>query len=246
VKGISTAMVLACTAASFANASTVDQQYVPSTPNSSFIVGGVDDAQTFTVGTTGQMTGIALDISRTGSANSALNVYVVQVQNGVPVETLSGASVLAYGAIFSTQVSASPSFVQAAFNPFNVTAGEQLAIVATERTDYAAFAWSGNFGDPAFFNAGTGTYAGGRMFIRNGSASGNSFGNAAMGMNWGDYPGHSLANGDFGFQTFVTAAAPVPLPASAWLLLSSLGGFVGMVRKRRAAPIALPSLSLVH
>ncbi|WP_299477860.1 VPLPA-CTERM sorting domain-containing protein [uncultured Roseibium sp.] len=48
------------------------------------------------------------------------------------------------------------------------------------------------------------------------------------------FGGNDYALDDISFTTDMSAATPVPLPASAWLLITGLAGVFGLSRKRRA------------
>ena len=140
----------------------IDQQYVPATTNSIANVGasgGVDHAQTFTVGLTGLFTGFDIWATRDEATTLPLLFDIRRTASGVPTEPDSGSDILAAGSIDATQFSITdvnpgspPSIlphVELNEQSFSVVGGEVLAIAlrsnAPSPSQFTfAYSWHGN------------------------------------------------------------------------------------------------------
>jgi hypothetical protein len=122
----------------------VDQQYT-ATQNSLAITAGNGIGQTFTVGVTGQLIGMDLELGRQAAVTQPLEVELRTMTGSLP-------DVSAQGLLYSTSVSASTVPVQDYPTTFtlsldlssaalHVTPGEQLALLLTT-TDNAWYNWA--------------------------------------------------------------------------------------------------------
>jgi hypothetical protein len=228
--GFAPALVAACAllaaGAGVANASPMlDQFMVPNPVTSNAEFGSVNfnqqRAQTFTVGLTGLLTEVQVDVERFGSStagNLVMEIRDTNPSNGFPVT--NG---------FRLQTSVAANVVPPAPNPdgiftafdvssfgVNVNAGDHLAIVlyAQGGSGYT-FGWLGAINDP---------YPPGSAFER---VIGNHdwFNESTIGQNY-----------DNGFKTFVD---PSPAPEPSTLVLAGVGALgllgYGWRRRRRAA-----------
>lgn len=166
-------------------------------------------AQGFTVGLDGLLTGVEVLISRfnTNSVASELTVNIVEVGNSgelLPdeVRATTTATPTVPGSGFDVE------FVAFTFDtPLAVTIGEMLAIqLVSDAPRGNGYRWASASQD--------GGYDGGVAYI-NGSTN---------------------PTQDFGFRTFVAAdqVQPIPLPAAGWMLLAGVGGLIAAGTRRNA------------
>ena len=197
-------MLLLSAVGSAARASVViDQSYeTPGISGNTIVAARFESAQTFTVGLTGRLTGVDVNIGRRLGTDDPVTITldVRRTVGGVPVEANAGPDVLTSLTLPASAVPVSngvdTKFVNFDVPDAAVTRGEVLAIVL--RTPAGAvfgapndtpFVWAAD--DP-------GGYASGRAFAR---------GTSAAGETWGNGGGFSLANTDHEFRTLA-----IPLP----------------------------------
>ena len=164
-----------------------------------------DKAQTFTVGLTGQLTGVDVFIFRQSIATEDLIVDVRATAGGVPIE--NNAAALATVVIPRLSVPTTVGFLHVDLTPFalGVTAGDVLAIVLrTASHGGPEYGWDGQTTDP---------YPAGGHYFRNPSAG---------------VPTWTLTDPSFdvGFRTFVSIAA-VPAVSEWGLAIMALVLLVG-------------------
>lgn len=211
-RNIAIGMLFALIPAAANAAPVIDQQNT--VPLGSFAA-GEEQAQTFTVGLTGQLTSIDIflrgEIIAPGPVFSGdpLTVRLLPTVGGAPDNDVSNAlgTVVVAGSSLPT-VHAFHNIDFSSFN-INVTAGDELA-------------WQiiGNYSAPI---ATGDTYTGGSRYCR-----GTEF--ACTTPNW-----LQLSGQDFGFRTYVdTGATAVPAPGAVAILGLALAG-VGLARRRHAA-----------
>jgi hypothetical protein len=159
--------------------------------------GGIDIAQTFTVGITGILGRVEVAVTRLATTTGPLSVEIRPVIGGFPNPL--NAPILADGLVFPADVPNGPTFgfvgVDLLSDNLVVTPGDVLAIVLRSDTAAGGYAWGYTAGDP---------YAGGHAFFRAHNPGTDPF-----------LPG----GGDQFFRTFV---APVTEPGSLALLALSL------------------------
>lgn len=170
-------------------------------------------AQTFTVGLTGLLTSVDVQIRNFG-ASLPLLLDIRSTSGGAPVEP--NAPVLASASLPPASIPGTVGFVSFGFTPFAVTAGDVLAIALRASPGQGGFAY-GWQGDAA------GGYGPGQRYLRTPGT-----------VTW--FGGGSLSDQDFGFKTFVdTAAVAVPEPTSLALFATGLLALALMLRRRRKA-----------
>lgn len=162
-------------------------------------------AQTFTVGVSGELTGVDLQLGRIFASPGVFTVSIESVANGLP----SGTS-LAQTVGYASSLTAWDSSVVSPFTSFDFTsanlsvyAGEVLAIVLTAVDAGVGVGWD------TYFQGG---YAAGAFYS---SDSGGPFKQYPMvGIN------NASLTADAGFRTFVDSdpTQPVPEPGSALML----------------------------
>lgn len=170
----------------------------------------IDRGQTFTVGQTGQLTGIEVDIFKTGFPVQPLTLDVRPLDGSAP--ELTSTNSLGSISLLPNEVSTGWVMFDLTAANINVTAGQQLAFVLESAQDFDAnanqysFSFSGDGNDQDF-------YLGGSLWEQdNGGPWAHTFDNDSY---------------DMRFHTFVT-----PEPATLTLLI--LGGFA-MIRRRRCS-----------
>jgi hypothetical protein len=223
LKRILVAAVLA-TASFIGNAAPVlDQSYDPFAAPTG-VLGGFNLyssqalSQTFTVGTSGQLTSVDVMIRRAlavGSTTLFLDVRNTTV-GGLPVSNDSGSGVLASVSFPSDSLSFNYAFFSVDLSSFNldVTAGDLLAIALRTPDQTAIVQWAGEL-NPSF-------YVGGSAYFRSSPV-------------WQEFSFQA----DLGFRTFVDAAS-VPEPSALFLLPVAM---VGAVIRRRKARSDLAAVS---
>jgi hypothetical protein len=208
----------------------IDQGYRPSTTGHNTIVAArYETAQTFTVGLSGTMTSVDVQVARFGFSPSdvpddtPLTLDIRRTVNGIPVESNSGPEILASVRVLAASLPISDGFGAPFVNfdlpDFLVAVGDTLAIVMQTPAgpvlggpDDTPFIWT--MDDP-------GAYSRGRIFVR---------GISAHSLTWNDT---SLAGADHSFRTFVDSVSPpIPEPAPFALLVSGLA-LIGAIQKRR-------------
>jgi hypothetical protein len=141
------------------------------------------DAQTFTVGTSGQLSQIKLPLVNTSSATIGVTVQIVAVLDGTPDESHSLGEVTIPASAISTDLGSRSNPAEwATFDltslGINVVRGQELAFIVRSLN-------AGPYLYNPEFSSG---YVGGTGYRRN----------RALAAAW------SGSDGDFGFQTFVT------------------------------------------
>ena len=194
----------------------LDQEFAPTLPNSAGVFsdanspfpGSLDRSQVFTVGVTGLLTSIEVQIYR--QDNTVLDPVLFDVRtttSGVPTTSNTGSNVLASGSLAASLVpianfSTPPDFtiITLGGGGISVTAGDQLAIaLRSETPNSMPYLW---FGEP------TDDYSGGAAYRR------------SDGPFW-----FQDFIADHTFRTFVDAGDPGPgtLPEPATIALLGLG-----------------------
>lgn len=206
----------------------IDQQYVPPTSNvwgNVGSAGGVDQAQTFTVGTTGFLTGFDIWATRDQATTLPLLFDIRRTTGGTPTEPDSGLDILATGSLAAAQFGLTdlndPStpavltHVDLNAQSFSVVAGEVLAIVL--RSDapspgpmLSAYSWRG---------LAEGQYGGGAAYGRT---------TGVWSLSQIPVPTRFV---DRVFRTYVDA---VPEPSSSCLLATAAASLSYMLRMRRS------------
>jgi len=200
-------------------ASILDQSFVPS-PAADLYRGNIisrpfasfyaDQAQTFTVGITGQLTNIEVLIEGLNQA-ADLFVDIRPTINGIPISDDS--SILGEVAIPASEISGFPyTFINVDYSSQDilVTSGTELAIVLkidrlSQGGDYS---WRGETGD---------LYTSGVAYTRTNTTD------------WFAPISGSLTV-DYGFKTFVN---PIPIPPAIYLFVTGLLGLIGVSRKKK-------------
>ncbi len=203
----------------------LDQFFVADVAGDNTIIAArFNAAQTFTVGITGVLTSVEVNIAQFELTSAPLVLDIRTTTDGVPTEPDSGSNVLATLTLPAASIPSIPEFVTFDVPDLSVTAGEVLAITMSTTAgavlgapDDAPFIWLDGSG-----------YSGGRAFAR---------GVDAAGLTWGDGATFSLAGTDYAFRTFVDPASPVPEP-STLLLLCVLAVSVGTLRNRANPTLA--------
>ena len=211
--------VLLLVVAPGAQAGTLDVEILQNGSQSTAFGAGLDIAQTFTVGLSGDLDEFALKLGRYSYLVGDLLIDLRTTSSGVPTMPDSGANILTSLTLAHSDIPVnSQAWVTWVLSsPFSVTAGDVLAAVVRP-SPAAAFGnsptWAGDLST-------TDTYLGGGRFIR-GSASGWSLGGQGV---------------DLTLRTYVNQGSTVPLPSAAWAGLGLLGllGAVRRYRKRKTA-----------
>lgn len=191
----------------------VDQQHLDGDTFTLLGLSRSSIGQTFTVGQTGILTGIDIYVRNTGGFLGGLTVDIRDATGGV-VEPLAanalGSVAVANGAISTTLGSFTPLFVDFSSAGISVTAGDELAFLATPAVSGDRFSLEQDL---------AGGYLGGEavgQFAADGDGS----------------PFSPVAASDLTFTTYVDPEiAPVPLPAGGALLLLGLAGLVAARRR---------------
>jgi hypothetical protein len=192
----------------------LDANYTPTTTAGG--MSGYDYAQTFTVVNSGVLTSVEMRMHKLYSWSGFPTTISVDIRtlaaDGRPTEANTGANVLSSMTVTEDAFGLTADWVRFDLPDVPVTAGQQLAIVF-RNISTPDIVWNGDVDWPSFGYA-TGTYAGGRAFIR-----GTSHGNATPATEFGDiwlYNSPTAPVGgavpDFAFRTYVEAAAPPSPP----------------------------------
>lgn len=233
-------LALACTTSTFADVAQLDQSHevLPTDSNGTNIVsygfGPTNDhAQTFTVGTSGQLSAVEISVLRGTSIITTPVRFDIRTVNldGTPTTSDSGSNILASMSIDATEFADSNplstfpvsfdipyTHIDVSAFDIDVTVGDSFAIVV--QSDYQplgidpreSYQWIGSRSGGAATIAPD-PYLGGAAY----SGTSDSFWALAI----------TGPAGDFGFRTFVT----VPEPSS--LAVLAIGGFGVLVRRRR-------------
>lgn len=188
-------------------ATPIQDQFFDPGPSPSLATGRLDKAQTFTVGITGTLTRVDVDISRGSTADLLFDIRPTVA--GVPVE--SDGITLAAVTVPASNIPTTRGFFSVDINSFgvSVTAGEILAIVLRSDLDQVLdYTWYGHTIDG---------YALGHHFFRHPPGW-------PRPTWWSD-----VAGSDLGFKTFVE---PVPVPSTLLLLGSGMIGVIGLMKKK--------------
>ncbi len=140
----------------------VDQEFDPTNTNSMSFIGGADNAQVFTVGITGQLTGVDLWINKSSRGDQIdLIVDIRTTTRGIPIE--DDFNTLAHVEIMYSDIPIPifNDFYHVDLSDFNIQVleGESLAIVlrTSQITNQAIYSWEGSYNN---------LYLGGRLYFR--------------------------------------------------------------------------------
>ncbi|MHC4848782.1 MAG: PEP-CTERM sorting domain-containing protein [Planctomycetota bacterium] len=205
-------VVLALSAQEVCADSILDQQYDPSSTNTTAWIGGgtsgnlVDWAQTFKVGETGMLTDVAIKVLRKNSSvTQALLLDIRTTSSGAPSESDSASNILFSTSIAASDIGTSFSFlaIDLDIGSFSVSDGDILAIVLrSDDTNSGAYQWAGS---------STSGYADGAAYWR--------------------MSGSFSASGSIADHAFKTSVQTTPEPST--LVLIGLGIAAAAVRSRR-------------
>ena len=161
-----------------------------------------DRANTFTVGISGLLTQVDLEIQRNAAATDDLLVEIRATTAGAPVD--DSGSILSSATVPFASIPTTAGFFSVDIPDVAVSVGQVLAIVVQSNTGIAA---------PYVLGTNSGQYPGGAVYLRN-----------------GDSPGAWSAGTtdvDFMFRTYVEAnntGSTIPEPATAMLALLAMMG----------------------
>lgn len=198
-------------------AATVDQNFVTTdNPNNNSGVGLAWDglAQSFTVGLSGVLDSVSLNVLKLAGTTGDLTVEIRSVTGGTP-DPFSG-SALASATISNGDIDV---FGAQPYAFSNIHVDFSSANIAVTSGDILAFALLSPFGEG--FGVQTdylGAYAGGNRFSQIGD-----------GTAWFN----NTPNADLTFSTYVDVS-PVPVPAAVWLFGTALLGLIGISKRRSA------------
>lgn len=215
--GLAAALLTAALTAPASAATIVDQStLLPSNGGSSGGAGAgyagsrndllIQLLQTFTVGLDGTFAGVEVQLAAASvrGPNFDLIVEIVTLDATLQPETVLGSDRTTPADVTATSAGRS-QLVSFDIGGFEVSAGDMLGLLL--RPDGGS---RGSYVSPFWVAGVTPNYADGALLS---SINGGAF---------------SSSSDDIGFRTLVTT--PVPLPASAWLLLAGLGG-IGLLRR---------------
>jgi hypothetical protein len=196
---------------------TLDQQQTLLNATSGFRDGEQALAQTFTVGITGQLTTIAVDLGGT----SPITLNLVLVSGGAPTSTIIATAVATPP--FTTSSTGALTYFDFTNSHISVFAGEMLAFEPSS-------AMGASMGDELAYNAPN-PYSGGELFYTNLSQGVDQL-EPFISQLTGQGP---IGGVDAQFATYVTPQTP--LPAALPLFATGLAGlgFLGWRRKRAQA-----------
>jgi hypothetical protein len=182
---------------------------------------GIDIGQTFTVGLSGELTGVEVAVARSANTTQPLDVEVRSTIGGTP--DASDASILASALVEPSSIDTSAPtlsdffdfnslnfvFVDLSSSRLQITPGETLAIVLESNDPVGGYAWAFGVGDP-------GPYLGGQGYFRSST---------------GQDP-FMRGGGDQYFETIVST---VPEPSTFLLLFSAIPGIAVVIRRKKFA-----------
>jgi len=191
------------------SASTIDQQQL----SFGFTTGFLDNvqglAQTFTVGTSGELSSISIVLA----ASSPITLNLLAVSGGSPTNSILGTSVV-------SDPSSSPAWTTFSFGSnIAVYSGEVLAFQPSTSVSGGQV-----LGIDIAYNAAN-PYAGGELFINRGTG-------------WSPFISELTGQGPIGGvdAAFETQVAVTPLPSTWTMMLIGLAGFGFVAYRRKSKP----------
>jgi hypothetical protein len=211
VSGVVAALVLVGIA-NPASASTIDQQQLSFDATTGFLSNVQNLAQTFTVGTTGRLTSISVEMA----ASSPITLNLLPVFNGSPINFVLASAI--------SNPPSSPAWTTFNFSvPIPVFAGEVLAFEPSTSLS------GGQVLGIDIANNAPNPYSGGQLFISSGISTG-----------WQPFVSMLIGQGPIGGvdAAFQTQVAVTPLPPTWTMMLIGIAGFgfVAYRRKSTSAP----------
>lgn len=209
----------------------LDANYSASSVNTVVDAARLSLAQTFTVVNAGTLASAAVFVDYFGTPNADLQLQIRTLNSGLPSEFSAGSTVLASATLPYTGLATSLAWTTFNFTGFQVTAGEQLALVLTSATTGGEYVWNGDLAWPQFSEP-AGTYAGGQGYVEGTSTS-------PQHLTWGslnlcNVTCNNPALVDFSFRTYVDSPlSAVPEPSTWAMMILGFCGLGFMAYRRR-------------
>jgi len=213
----------------------IDQSY--NSPQVGFYasVSGIQQAQTFTVGVNGFLSGVSLDLFSSTSpfTPDPLQFYIIDTENGLPINNYSNP--LAYKQFDVSEVPAENTatgnsfFIDVSNQNIEVSIGDVLAVAVftNDTDDIIDYWWVGGTTDEG--------YSGGKSLFRK---EGMTIDYGIYGIvdytDWGPnilYSDATRGDGDFNFTTYVKPSN-VPIPQTFWLFGSCVFCLIRLIKRK--------------